>query len=304
MLLMIVYVIENLYKNYKKEFDDLSNEIKKCLNFNSIDDYFEYIDSIDEKYMNVYNSILQNVKNCSKCKMEIELADVTLMCNDMNYLLSMLNEYTVIEARLYCLYHLITNHFVFENCSHYMKMFNEIYNDLSNEEKSCLSERIHIAKIMIDGYDLLSNKDYMNIVNEFIVRKSEINVYNNTEYLNAVLNQHILQFLDMYVRRNVCEYSDEEAIEFEKMFDDYMRKDLYFYGYEFSPFYADIKMQLFRIKYELDSLEQDHWTLHKYIENCEKNIQTTTKVLTQHNYVNQDFYFHLRDLDRTGVLYD
>ena len=38
---MLIYVIENLYRQHKLEFDNITNQMKQEMNYNSIDSYFE-----------------------------------------------------------------------------------------------------------------------------------------------------------------------------------------------------------------------------------------------------------------------
>ena len=38
---MLIYVIENLYRQHKLEFDNITNQMKQEMKYDSIDSYFE-----------------------------------------------------------------------------------------------------------------------------------------------------------------------------------------------------------------------------------------------------------------------
>ena len=50
-----------------------------------------------------------------------------------------------------------------------------------------------------------------------------------------------------------------------------MQSELYFPNYEYSPFYADIKLSFKRVE-EKNNYNDNTWTIQKYIDLCEKRV--------------------------------
>ena len=293
---MLIYVIENLYRQHKLEFDNITNQMKQEMKYDSIDSYFENLQKIEQKYTPIYNKLLKTIYTQSKDKLEKDLANISLHCEDLKYLNDFLTKKHTTEGHLYALYHIITNHHSFNNCEEYISKFNNLYKSWEAINLGELSERIHIAKIMMDGNYVCQNIfRYEDAISLLLNNKANINKHINTTYLNDVLNQHILQFLDIFFRKRKYSYSLEKVLRIERDFDSKMQSELYFPNYEYSPFYADIKLSFKRVE-EKNNYNDNTWTIQKYIDLCENNPHNTIKILTQHNYINQDFYFFLREI--------
>jgi len=293
---MLIYVIENLYKEHKKEFDDITNQMKQEMNYDSIDSYFKTLADVEQKYTPIYNNVLQTIYTQIKDNLQKDLANVSLHCEDLKHLDNFLTKKHTTEGHLYALYHIITNHYSFENCEKYIQKFNTLYKFWETSNLGELSERIHIAKIMMDGNYVCQNIfRYEDAINLLLNSKTNINKHINTAYLNDVLNQHILQFLDIFFRKREYSYSLEKVLRIEQDFDNKMLSELHFPNYEYSPFYADIKLSFHGVE-ERNGYTNNPWNLQKYIESCENSPKKAIKVLTQHNYINQDFYFFLREI--------
>ena len=107
---MLIYVIENLYRQHKLEFDNITNQMKQEIQYDSIDSYFENLPNIEQKYTPIYNKLLKTIYTHSKDKLEKDLANISLHCEDLKYLNDFLTKKHTTEGHLYALYHIITNH--------------------------------------------------------------------------------------------------------------------------------------------------------------------------------------------------
>ena len=120
---MLIYVIENLYRQHKLEFDNITNQMKQEMKYDSIDSYFENLQKIEQKYTPIYNKLLKTIYIQSKDELEKDLANISLHCENLNYLNSFLTKKHTTEGHLYALYHIITNHHSFNNCEEYISKF-------------------------------------------------------------------------------------------------------------------------------------------------------------------------------------
>lgn len=294
---MIIYMIENFYNKYKNEIDAMTQDIKSVLVYNSIDTYFSKLNAILRTKEKDYYNIIQTWYEEETNNHIKELIDVFLHDSDQGYLERLIKEddWSNAEGKLFALYNLITHIYVFEDCDNYIKMFNTTYKKLSKTAKKNLSPRIHIAKFMIDMESIIyENYEYNDLLIEVDKIIASIKEYNDSDYLMQVLNQHLLQFLDMYLSRVYIRYPRESLNEIEAYIDKKIKTDYYFNNYQYSPYYASIKYNMYRIKKHFNVLNKNAWTLQNYINICEKDYENTIKVLTQHNYINQDSYFDLR----------
>ena len=89
---MLIYVIENLYRQHKLEFDNITNQMKQEMKYDSIDSYFENLQKIEQKYTPIYNKLLKTIYIQSKDELEKDLADISLHCENLNYLNSFLTK--------------------------------------------------------------------------------------------------------------------------------------------------------------------------------------------------------------------
>lgn len=290
---MLFFLPEHLYNSNKElvnQYQERANElIKKETKYKNLTSYItEGINNKNyEKMQAIWNELYDELYNILS---EEDKKELYICYNEQDSILK-LKECTTNETILYCLYVIITNHM--KNFENYIDEFENRYENLTDNEKEILSDRIilaHYLNIFIKTGEKKLLKTYDEVYNFLLNILEDVPEKFKTEYFYTILKHHMLQYLPILTVTALEQSYKDKVINQEKTINNFKKftynifELLQYEDYEYSYHYMRICLFFDSILLDLNNQTENTNYLHEYSLRFKNNQKKCFYASNSHNY--------------------